>query len=204
MISKENETDRFQPFQHIGVKLKAICTDFTHHVKSLLKARFFGTKTAVLNVRLVLSYEENFTQIYFGSKTTVLNVRLPPPLWRKRETLPGAAAAGPRYLGFPRTRLIFIVLLICCKEWEEISHCSILYYQYFSIALAAFLVWVVEAILSKVSASRACKASSGSHRDFRCFLGSRFQYSMIQNTVLQLLGSTIEYSMTHYCSTVAR
>ena len=85
MISKENETDRFQPFQHIGVKLKAICTDFIHHVKSLLKARFFGTKTAVLNVRLVLSYEENFTQIYFGSKTTVLNVRLPPPLWRKRE-----------------------------------------------------------------------------------------------------------------------
>ena len=95
MISKENETDRFQPFQHIGVKLKAICTDFTHHVKSLLKARFFGTKTAVLNVRLVLSYEENFTQIYFGSKTTVLNVRLPPLSGERERNVARCSSSWP-------------------------------------------------------------------------------------------------------------
>ena len=74
-------------------------------------------------------------------------------------------------------------------------HLSCRFCYYYRIALAAFLPWAVESIPSKVSASRACKASSGSHRGFRCFLGSRIQYYMIQNTVQYLLGRRMQYSM---------
>ena len=186
--------------------------------------RKFCTKTAALNARLprlcrkisprfILAKKpqcwmsdfhlsslkrEQFPRDLFWLKNHSVECQTSASLEKERETLLAALQLPQRarYLGFPRTRVFVIVFFICdigrhekrfCQNWQlSISATT---------ALAAFLPWAVESIPSKVSASRACKASSGSHRGFRCFLGSRIQYYMIQNTVQYLLGRRMQYSM---------
>ena len=164
-----------------------------------LQERKFCTKTAALNVRLPRLWRKISPRFILAGKPQcwMSDFRLSGERARNVARGTAAATACPISQVSKDARLRHRSFhLWHWKAWEEVlSKLTTLHYCNYSIALAAFLPWAVESIPSKVSASRACKASSGSHRGFRCFLGSRIQYYMIQNTVQYLLGRRMQYSM---------